>query len=75
MQFEEIRGEDTLKLPDFGIEPKPEIRKGIGRFSCIIGFIDKDQSFREYKLVSVKDGRELKLTTLKHYAIVDQPGP
>src|SRR5580765_9078266 len=28
MQFEEIKGEDTLKLPNFGIDPKPELRKG-----------------------------------------------
>jgi hypothetical protein len=70
MQFEEIRGEDTLTLPNFGVNPKPELRKGKDKYSCIIGFIDRENKFREYKLVSVKDGSELKLTTLNHYSVV-----
>ena len=70
MQFEEIRGEDTLRLPNFGIPPKPELRKGKDKYSCIIGFLDRNNEFREYKLVYVKDGSELKLTTLNHYSIV-----
>jgi hypothetical protein len=70
MRFEEVTGEDTLKLPDFDIEPKPALVKGKDPFSCIIGFYDKENKFREYKLVSVKEGRELKLTTLNHYTVV-----
>ena len=70
MQFEEIKGEDTLKLPDFGTEPKPELRKGKDKYSCIVGFLDRDNKFREYKLVYVKDGSELKLQTLNHYSVV-----
>ena len=72
MRFEEVTGEDTLKLPDFGMEPKPALVRGKDRFSCIIGFYDKENKFREYKLVSVKEGRELKLTTLNHYTVVRQ---
>jgi len=70
MQFEEIRGQDTLVLPNFGIDPKPELRKGKDKYSCIIGFIDRENKFREYKLVYVKDGSKLKLTTLNHYSVV-----
>ena len=70
MQFEEVRGGDTLDLPNFGINPKPELRKGKDKYSCIIGFIDRENKFREYKLVYVKDGSELKLRTLNHYSIV-----
>ena len=73
MQYEEVRGEDTLKIPDFGMEPKPEIHKGHERYSCIIGFLDKENKFREYKEVSVKNGTELKLTTLNHYTVVSDP--
>lgn len=73
MQYEEVRGEDTVKIPDFGMEPKPAIRKGKDRYSCIIGFMDKENQFREYKEVSVKEGRELKLTTLNHYTVVAEP--
>ena len=73
MQFEEVRGEDTLKIPDFGMEPRLEIHKGKDRYSCIIGFLDKENNFREYKEVSVSNGKELKLTTLNHYTVVSEP--
>lgn len=68
LQFEEIEGTDTLKLPNFGIAPRPEIRKGPENYSCIIGFMDKENQFREYKKVYVV-GNRLKITALKHYAV------
>jgi len=69
LQFEEIRGEDTLKLPNFGYEPKPVIQKGKDKYSCIIGFMDNENKFREYKLVHVDDNNHLKVTALKHYSV------
>jgi len=69
LQFEEMRGEDTLILPNFGTEPRPVLQKGKDKYTCIIGFFDKNDSFREYKMVSVKEGREMKLSTLHHYAV------
>jgi hypothetical protein len=74
MQYEEVRGEDTIKIPDFGIEPKLEIRKGKEPYSCIIGFLDKENRFMEYKEVSVQNGTDLKLTTIKHYTVVNEQG-
>ena len=68
LKFEEIEGEDTLKLPNFGTFPKPVIQKGKDKYSCIIGFMDKENQFREYKKVYVQANR-LKITTLKHYAV------
>ena len=68
LQFEEIRGEDTLKIPNLGFAPEPVLQKGPEKYSCIIGFRDKDGEFREYKKVHVK-GNSLKITTLKHYAV------
>lgn len=68
LQYEEIEGEDTLKLPNFGTLPKPVIQKGNEKFSCIIGFMDKENKFREYKKVYVQ-GTRLKITTIKHYAV------
>ncbi|MFT3823085.1 MAG: hypothetical protein QM731_04160 [Chitinophagaceae bacterium] len=68
LRFEEIEGKDTLKLPNFGIMPKPVIKKGPEQYSCIIGFMDKDNQFREYKKVYVVNNR-LKVTALKHYAV------
>lgn len=68
MQFEEIQGEDTLKLPNFGYDPKPVLKKGNEKYSCIIGFMDDKNVFREYKLVHVENGN-LKINALKHYAV------
>lgn len=68
LEFEEIDGTDTLKLPNFGTYPQPVVRKGPERYSCIVGFLDKDQQFREYKKVYVV-GDRLKVTALKHYAV------
>jgi hypothetical protein len=68
LSYEEMDGEDTLKLPNFGTLPKPVIQKGNEKYSCIIGFLDKDNQFREYKKVYVK-GNSLKITALKHYAV------
>lgn len=68
LNFEEMRGEDTLKLPNFGTLPKPVIQKTKEKYSCIIGFMDKQNQFREYKKVYVK-GNQMKITALKHYAV------
>lgn len=68
LNFEEIRGVDTLKLPNFGTMPEPVIRKGNEKYSCIIGFLDKEKKFREYKKVYVKNNT-LKVTALAHYAV------
>ena len=66
MQYEEINGTDTLKLPNQGIWPTVQIRKGEEKYSCIIGFLDKDGQFREYKKVYVKEN-VLKVKVLKSY--------
>lgn len=68
LQFEEIRGQDTLRLPNFGTLPKPVIQKGPEQYSCIIGFMDKDNKFREYKKVYVTENR-LRIVALKHYGV------
>jgi hypothetical protein len=68
LQYEEIEGDDTLKLPNFGTMPEPVIQKGPEKYSCIIGFKDKEGNFREYKKVYVKDDH-LKVTALRHYSV------
>lgn len=68
LQFEEIRGEDTLRLPNLGVPPQPELRKGPDKYSCIIGFRDRQGNFREYKKAYVRNN-SLKLTALKHYGV------
>jgi hypothetical protein len=72
MEFEGIEGEDTLKLPDLGTPPRPMLQKGKEKYSCIVGFLDNDNQFREYKKVFVtNNGRNLRITALKHYSVTE----
>lgn len=68
LEFEEMRESDTLKIPNLGFEPKLKIIKGNEPNSCIIGFMDKKDKFREYKKVIASNNR-LRVITLKHYAV------
>jgi hypothetical protein len=68
LKYEEMEGDDTLKLPNVGTTPKPVIQKGEDKYSCIVGFMDNHNQFREYKKVYVKND-ELKVTALKHYSV------
>jgi hypothetical protein len=68
LQHEEVIGEDEITFPNLGMDPQPVIKKGTAKYECIIGFLDQQGAFREYKKVHVLDGN-LKITTLKSYAI------
>ena len=68
MYFDGTVQNDTLNVPNIGILPVVKIKAGEERLSCIIGFADDKNVFREYKLLSVKND-QLRLTTLKKYAV------
>jgi hypothetical protein len=68
MQYEELPGEDTIHLPDLGTPPRPVLKKGDDKYTCIIGFLDNDNQFREYKLVYARHD-QLGIKTLKHYSV------
>jgi hypothetical protein len=68
IQAKEVRVNDSLSIPNFGIQPKPEIRKGKEPLSCIIGFLDKKNEFKEFRLVSFKND-QLHFKTLNNYRV------
>ena len=68
MRYEELEADDTLKLPDLGTPPHPVVRAGSDKHSCMIGFMDNDNKFREYKMVTVK-GDQLAIHAVKHYSV------
>jgi hypothetical protein len=68
IKYKEVDASDILKVPNFGIQPKIEIRKGEEKYSCVIGFLDKKNEFKEYKLVIAKRD-QLKITPLKSYSV------
>lgn len=62
---------DTLNVPNLGISPVVKINPGNEKLSCIIGFLDNKNEFREYKMLSVKND-QLRLTTLKKYSVAGE---
>jgi hypothetical protein len=68
VQYAELNITDSLQLPNLGFMPKPALQKGKEENSCIIGFMDDKNTFRDYKLVSVTDGN-VRIHTLKHYSV------
>ena len=71
IHYAELNVTDSLKFPDLGFMPKPALQKGKDEYSCIIGFLDDKNIFRDYKLVSVTDG-SVHIHTIKYSSI--QPG-
>jgi hypothetical protein len=72
IDYEGLPAEDTITLPDIGITPQPVLQKGPEKYSCIVGLLDNDKAFRELKKIYVTDqGKELKITTLKHYIVTE----
>jgi hypothetical protein len=69
IQYKQLDEEDTLRIPNFGIQPSVEIKKGDSlRPSCILGFYDEKKQFRESKLIFFENDK-LKVKVLQHYAV------
>ena len=60
--------QDTLYIPNIGISPVIQIKPGNDTLSCVIGFLDKEKVFREYKMLTGTND-QLRLTTLKKYSL------
>lgn len=66
IKYKELDADDNLTVPNFGIQPKVKIEKGEEALSCVIGFLDKDGAFKEFKRVEVI-GDQLKIRQTKGY--------
>jgi hypothetical protein len=65
--YETLNESDTIKIPNFGITPIVEIKKGEAPLSCIIGFKGKEGEFKPYKEVSFTN-KQLRIKTIQQYA-------
>ncbi len=75
IQYKSLDEEDTLKVPNFGVQPSVILEKGDSlRPSCIVGFLDDKKQFRESKLIFFDDNT-LKVHVLKHYAVATYQNP
>ncbi len=68
IQAKEVRVSDSITIPNFGIQPTVELRKGKEPLSCIIGFLDKKKEFKPYKMVSFQNDR-LRVRTIASYYV------
>ena len=66
--YKDASSEKIFTLPNMGIMPKPELKRGDDDLSCIIGFYDADSTFMEYRLVKVENG-SLFYRHLKEYQV------
>jgi hypothetical protein len=66
IKYKELDADDDLTLPNFGIQPQVKLEKGEEELSCIIGFLDKDGAFMEFKRVEVIQN-QLKIKQTKGY--------
>jgi hypothetical protein len=66
-QYKEVTGEKIFSFPNLGFMPKPELRKGPDKFSCIVGFYDADSVFMELRLIKVEN-ENLVYRHLKEYS-------
>ncbi len=68
MNYDGMKVKDTLKIPNFGTWPEVQVKPTEEKLTCIIGFLDKDKKFKEYKMLTAK-GDKLKLKVLKRYYV------
>ena len=68
MNYDGMEVKDTLKVPNFGKWPVIEVKPTKEKLTCIIGFLDKDKNFKEYKMLTAV-GDKLKLKVLHRYAV------
>ena len=68
ISYKGIEATDSLRIPDLGYAPAPEIKAGTVRPSCIVGFLDDKQQFMEGNEALFEDNK-LKFHTLKNYDV------
>jgi hypothetical protein len=68
INYKGIEASDSLRIPELGYAPAPEIKAGTVRPSCIVGFLDDKQQFMEGNEV-VFENNKLKFHTLKTYDV------
>lgn len=67
VQAKEVRVNDSISFPNLGYAPKPVLQKAKEPFTCLIGFLDKQGNFKEYKKVSFIDDQLRIKTTHTYY--------
>ena len=59
---------DSIDIPNFGYQPKVDVRKQESDLSAMIGFYDAEGTFMDLKKVEVV-GNQLKMRQVKRYGV------
>ena len=70
MQYKEVKGEQLIRLPNLGYEPKPELKKGFYDKTVMVGFLNEKGKFMDYKIVYVVD-EQMGIRSVKRYIVKD----
>jgi hypothetical protein len=68
VRYKMIDAIDSVDIPNLGFQPQVEVRKRENDLSCMIGFLDKDGTFKDLKKVEVVDN-QLKIRQVKRYGV------
>ncbi|GAB3165763.1 hypothetical protein [Telluribacter humicola] len=60
--------QDSIDIPNFGYQPKVDVRKHENALSSMIGFFDAKGEFMDLKKVEIVDN-QLKIKQVKHYGL------
>ncbi len=59
---------DSVDIPNFGFQPRVDVRKHRDDLSCMIGFYDKDGNFKDLKRIEIENN-QLKILQVKRYGL------
>lgn len=68
VRYKTMNIKDSVDIPNFGIQPKVDVRKHKGEFSCMIGFYDAKGNFKDLKKVEV-DNNAIKIVKVQRYGV------
>lgn len=68
VRYKMMEVKDSVDIPNFGFQPRVDIKKDERDFACIIGFYDEDGSFRDLKKVEVVNN-QLRIRQVKRYGV------
>lgn len=68
VRYKMMEVRDSVDIPNFGYQPRVDVKKAGGDLACMIGFYDADGSFRDLKRVEVVDN-QLRIRQVKRYGV------
>ncbi len=68
VRYKMMEVRDSVDIPNFGRQPRVDIKRAGGDFACMIGFYDADDSFRDLKKVEVVDN-QVRIRQVKRYGV------